>query len=152
MRSRLPRSARAAVLLSAAAAATVAAALIATAGSAQTQPTTLRLVGTAQGNIGFGPDRMPRQGDRIGGGSRITGDDTGVSRTVCTRIARKALCALQIQLSKGKLSAQGLVPDQTDRTPIAITGGTGAYDGAGGTALATQVSDTRTRLDITFSR
>jgi hypothetical protein len=80
------------------------------------------------------------------------GDDTGVSRTVCTVIGRlKALCNIQLQLSKGKLSAQGLVPNTTDNTPLSITGGTGAYNGARGTALSTQVSPTETRLTIMLS-
>jgi hypothetical protein len=69
---------------------------------------------------------------------------------VCTRIGQKALCNLQIQLSKGKLSAQGLVPNVQDRTPIAITGGTGAYDGARGTAIVTQTSKTKNRITITL--
>jgi hypothetical protein len=65
-------------------------------------------------------------------------------------IGQKGLCTIQLQLSKGKLSAQGLVPNQTDHTPIAITGGTGAYEGASGTASATQISATRTRFDVTL--
>jgi hypothetical protein len=150
MRPPSVRRTRVAVVLSVAAAAIVAAAVIASAGSAQGPPKTLQLVGTAQRGIGFAPDHKPHQGDRIGGGSRITGDDTGISRTVCTRIGKKALCTLQVQLSKGKLSAQGLVPDVADHTPIAITGGTGAYAGARGTAVATQVSQTRTRLTVTL--
>jgi hypothetical protein len=150
MRPRLPRSARVALALSVALGAIVTAAVIASAGSAQGSPNTLHLVGTAQKGIGFSPDHKPHQGDRFGGGSRITGDDTGISRTVCTVIGKRALCTLQVQLSTGKLSAQGLVPDRADHTPIAITGGTGAYDGARGTAVATQLSQTKTRLTITL--
>ena len=43
---------------------------------------------------------------------------------------------------------KGLVPQRADDSPIAITGGTGAYDGAGGTAVATQISQTETRFTV----
>jgi hypothetical protein len=107
-------------------------AMIAGAGSAQGPPKTLHLIGTAQNRVGFGPGHEPRQGDRIGGGSKIAGDDTGRSRTVCTIIGKRGLCTLQLLLSEGRLSA-------------------GAYDGASGTAVATQLSQTKTRLTITLS-
>jgi hypothetical protein len=100
-------------------------AVIASAGSAQEYPRTLHLVGTAHKRIGIGPDRKPRHGDRSGGGSKIAGDDTGISRSVCTMIGKRALGAVQLQLSRGKPSAQGLVPQRADDTPLAITGGTG---------------------------
>lgn len=149
IRPRLPRSALVAVALSAVAGTIVTAVVIAGGGPAQgAPPKTLHLVGTAQKAVGFGPERKPRQGDTIGGGSKIAGDDTGFSRTVCTIIAKKALCTIQLKLSGGRLIAQGLVPDRTDRTPIAITGGTAAYNGARGTVFATQVSQTRTRLNV----
>jgi hypothetical protein len=151
MRTLFRRNLRVAVTLSAAVGAILAASVIAGTGSAQSTPRALHLVGTAQQGIGFTPDHNPpHQGDRIGGGAKITGDENGISRTVCTRIGQKALCNLQIQLSKGKLSAQGLVPNVQDRTPIAITGGTGAYDGARGTAIVTQTSKTKNRITITL--
>ena len=144
MRPRLGRRTRVAAALSAVAAAIVVAAVVAGAGSAKGTPTTLHLVGTIQKTIGFAPDHPPRQGDRFGGGSEITGDDTGVQRSVCTII--------QLNLSRGRLSAQGLVPNETDHTPIPISGGTGAYAGARGTAYATQLSATRTRFDVRLVR
>jgi hypothetical protein len=127
-------------------------ALIAASGAAQGTPTTLHLVGTVKKNIGFAPGRPPRQGDRFGGGSTISGDDTGRQRSVCTIIGKRGLCNVQLNLSRGRLSAQGLVPNETDHTPIPITGGTGAYDGARGTAYATQLSPTRTRFDVRLVR
>jgi hypothetical protein len=148
MGTRLAHHPRLSVALGAITAACVAVAVIASAGSAQGQPTTLRLVGTIQKNIGFAPDHPPRQGDRFGGGSELTGDDTGLQRSVCTAIGRRALCNVQLNLSRGRLSAQGLVPSETDHTPIPITGGTGAYAGASGTAFATQLSATRTRFEV----
>ena len=147
MRTLFRRNLRVAVTLSPAAGAVLAGSVIAGTGT----PRALHLVGTARQGIGFIPDhKPPHQGDRIGGGAKITGDEPGISRTVCTRIGQKALCNLQIQLSKGKLSAQGLVPNVQDRTPIAITGGTGAYDGARGTAIVTQTGKTKNRITITL--
>ena len=144
--------ARVAVACAAAAAAIVATAAIASSGSANVAPRTLRLLGTAQKGIGFQPDHKPRQGDRIGGGSRIAGDDTGISRTVCTILGGKGLCTVQLQLSRGDLSAQGLVPNRANHTPLAITGGTGAYNGARGTAIATQITQSKTRFTVTLRR
>jgi hypothetical protein len=148
MRPRLPRRASVVIALSAAAAAIVSAAAIASSGSAQPSPKTLRLVAEAQKGIGFAPERKPRQGDRFGGGAKISGDDTGFSRTVCTVIGKRALCNIQLELSKGQLSVQGLVPQRADRTPMAIVGGTGSHSRARGTAIATQVSETRTRFIV----
>src|ERR671930_138816 len=98
-RPRFPRSAPVAVALSA-----PAAGVIAPAGSAQGPPNTLNLVAKSQRGIGFSPHHRPHQGDRFGFGDKITGDDTGVDRGVCTLFARKALCNIQAHLSKGNLS------------------------------------------------
>jgi hypothetical protein len=134
-----------------AAAALAAAALMASAGSAQAPPTTLHLVGTSQKSAGFAPKRAPRPGDRLGFGDRITGDDTGYDRAVCTIVGRpQILCTIQVQLSKGTLTVQGMLPERANRTPVAITGGTGAYDGARGTALATDHGNGQTDIDITL--
>ena len=148
MRPFLVRRFRIALALGTAAAIAIAGAVIATAGSAKGTPTTLHLVGIIQKNIGFAPVHPPKQGDRFGGGSEITGDDTGLQRSVCTIIGKRGLCSVQLNLSRGRLSAQGLVPNETDHTPIPITGGTGAYAGARGTAYATQLSPTRTRFTV----
>jgi hypothetical protein len=148
MRPHLSRRLGLAIALNAAAAAVIGAAVIASPGSAHGSPTTLRLVAKAQKGVGFAPEGKPRQGDRFGGGAKLRGDDTGFSRTVCTAIAQRALCNIQIVLSKGQLSVQGLVPQRADHTPMAIIGGTGAYSRARGTAVATQLSETRTRFTI----
>ena len=125
------------------------AALMAGAGSAQTPATALHLVGTPQKGVGFMPKGAPRQGDRLGFGDTVTGDDTGHDRGVCTFIKGGLLCTIQVQLSKGTLTAQGIVPERSNKNPIAITGGTGAYDGARGTALVTDGKN-QTTVDITL--
>jgi hypothetical protein len=128
--------------LAAGAAAVATAAVLAASGSAQAPPSSLHLVSKAQKHVGFFPNHALRQGDRLGFGSRISGDDHGFGRAVCTVIGTKGglLCTLQAQLSKGTLTAQGLLPERAHSTPIAITGGTGAYDGARGTLLVTDVN------------
>ena len=134
-----------------AAAALATAALMAGAGSAQTPATTLHFVSTSQKGAGFMPKGAPHLGDRLGFGDRITGDDTGYDRGVCTVVGRpQLLCTIQVQLSKGTLTVQGMLPERADRTPVAITGGTGAYNGARGTALATDHGNGRTDIDITL--
>jgi hypothetical protein len=148
---RFSRRARVAIALSAALAAVITAAVIASSGSAQGSPNTLQLVAKTQKGIGFTPHHRPHQGDRFGFGDKITGDDTGVDRGVCTFIDRKALCTVQAQLSKGNLSVQGLLPmGRANHLPLAITGGTGDYDGATGTATVTQVSQSKTLITVTL--
>ena len=133
------------------AAALATAALMASAGSAQAPPTTLHLVSTSQKNAGFMPKGTPRLGDRLGFGDRISGDDSGYDRAVCTIVGRpQLLCTIQVQLSKGTLTVQGMLPERANKTPVAITGGTGAYDGARGTALVTDHGNSQTDVDITL--
>jgi hypothetical protein len=134
-----------------AAAALAAAALMASAGSAQAPPSTLHFVSTSQKGVGFMPKRAPHQGDRLGFGDKISGDDTGFDRAVCTIVGKpQLLCTIQVQLSKGTLTVQGMLPERANKVPIAITGGTGAYNGARGTALVTDTSPTQTDVEITL--
>jgi hypothetical protein len=136
--------------LAAAAAAIGTVAVLASAGSAQAPPTTLHFVAKSQKAVGFFPNHRPRQGDRFGFGDTISGDDTGLDRGVCTLIGRKPLCTVQVQLSKGTVSVQGFVAQRSHNTPLAITGGTGAYNGARGTALVTDVNSTTTDINVTL--
>lgn len=135
--------------LAAGAAALATAAVLAASGSAQAPAGSLHLVSKPQKRVGFLPRHELRQGDRIGFGSRISGDDTGFGRAVCTAIGQEGmLCTLQAQLSKGTFTAQGLLPERARDTPIAITGGTGAYDGARGTALVTDVDQNTSEFTV----
>jgi hypothetical protein len=59
------------------------------------------------------------------------------------------VCNVQVQLSKGTLSVQGIAPQRANNTPMAITGGTGAYDGARGTALVTDHANS-TEITVTL--
>ena len=134
-----------------AAAALATAALMAGAGAAQTPATALHFVSTSQKGTGFMPKGAPHLGDRLGFGDRISGDDTGYDRGVCTVVGRpQLLCTIQVQLSKGTLTVQGMLPERANKVPVAITGGTGAYNGARGTALVTDTSPTQTDVEITL--
>jgi glutamate 5-kinase len=119
-------------------------ALIATTGLAQAPDrTSLHLVATVQEGVGFQPKHELRRGDQFGFGETITGDDTGIDRGACTVIANtESLCTVGLRLSKGTLSAQSVVSLNSrpgSKTLWAVTGGTGAYDGARGTAVVTDV-------------
>jgi hypothetical protein len=143
---------RTAALLVSAVAATGATALIATSGSAQTPAvTTLHLVSKTQKGVGFEPKHRPRQGDLLGFGDKVTGDDTGVDRGVCVIIGKdEATCTIQMRLSKGTLTAQGTGHERDTNAPFAVTGGTGAYNGARGTALVTDVNSTTATIQVTL--
>ena len=138
------------VALAASVAVLATAAVLAAAGTAQTgQPTTLHLLTQAQKHVGFLPTHRPRPGDRFGVGQRITGDDNGIGRVLCTDFSEGVLpCTMWLHLSKGNLTAQGLLTERDRNTPVAITGGTGAYDGARGTAYVTDISQTSSRVTI----
>ena len=137
--------------LAALVAALVTAALVATTGSAQAPAgTTLHFVAKSQKNVGLFPQGRPHQGDRFGFGDKITGDDTGYDRGACTIVGTTSVCNVQVQLAKGTLSVQGLLPQKAKDTPIAIIGGTGAYDGARGTALVTDVNSSTTDITVTL--
>ena len=125
-------------------------AIQATVGTAAPPPKSLHLVATSTKKGEFFPKGKPHNGDRFGFGDKLSGDDTGVDRGVCTFTGGKTLCNVQAQLSKGTLSLQGFLPDKLNNTPIAVLGGTGDYDGASGTALVTEVNKKTTDINITF--
>jgi hypothetical protein len=145
-----PLSLRSMLALAAIVAAVGAIAVQATAGSAAPVPKSLHLVANSLNKVGFFPKSKPHQGDRFGFGDRLSGDDTGFDRGICTFVGGKSLCDVQAQLSKGTLSLQGFVPQKASNLPIAILGGTGAYDGASGTAVITNVNKSTTDVNITF--
>jgi hypothetical protein len=148
--SNRPLGLRSMLALAAIVAAVGAIAIQATAGSAAPAPKSLHLVATSLKKVGFSPKGKPHQGDRFGFGDKLSGDDTGFDRGVCTFVGGKGLCNIQAQLSKGTLSLQGFLPQRVTNLQIPILGGTGAYDGASGTAVVTQVNKSTTDISITF--
>lgn len=90
-------------------------------------------------------------------------DQVGTTDGVCvlTRLNKdkKSLsqqCVLTFSLPKGQLTAQGVIrfsaANAKDVFPIAITGGTGSYDNAGGEAHVTFLSDTKTKITVDLNR
>jgi hypothetical protein len=148
--SNRPLALRSMLAIVAIVAALAAIAIQAAGGSAQTTGKTLQLVAHTVKKAGFFPKGRPHAGDRFGFGDTISGDDTGLDRGVCTFVGGKSLCNVEAQLSKGSLSLQGFVIGKLSNTPLAVIGGTGAYDGANGTAFVTQVSKSTTNISVTL--
>jgi Allene oxide cyclase barrel like domain len=126
---------------------------------------TLRLVATdTQENfLDFGAPG-PSLGDELVISETLSrrGRDVGTAGVVCTITGAEPpyevltfQCLATLSLRNGQITLQGLIEVQGENDPgpwtVAITGGTGAYRGAGGEAVVRDVSDTRTiyklRLD-----
>jgi hypothetical protein len=112
-----------------------------------TTPTSLHLVARSAKGVGFFPKGRPHQGDRIGFGDKVSGDDTGFDRASCTLVGTSLVCNVVVELSKGTLDVQGIAPQTAKNSPLAIVGGTGIYDGARGTVFATDHKSS-TDLDV----
>ena len=139
--------------IAAAAAAAACAAALAGPGEAQTSGTELHLIATSQKSASFFPKhhRHAVPGDRLGFGDKVAGDDTGITRAVCTIVGGSGgglPCTVWVKLSKGTLALQGMLPEKSNNAPIAVLGGTGAYNGASGTAYATDLGSSKTRIVI----
>ncbi len=94
---------------------------------------------------------------------RRHGREVGVGGGVCT--ATEVVppydiltfhCVATLSLRQGQITLQGLVENQgeDDHSPhtVAITGGTGAFRGAGGEAVIRDVSETRTIYKLRFDK
>jgi hypothetical protein len=60
------------------------------------------------------------------------------------------MCTVVLKLSKGTLNVEGLVPNHSNKTPFAVTGGTGAYNGARGTLVATDTNSSTAIVQVTL--
>jgi hypothetical protein len=105
----------------------------------------------------------PSLGDELVFSERLMrrGREVGVSGVVCT--VTQAVppydvltfhCVGTLSLRKGQITLQGLIEVQGEDDPgpfkVAITGGTGAFRGAGGEAVVRQVSPTRSVYKLRF--
>jgi hypothetical protein len=111
----------------------------------------LTLVQTA----GFNSSGAPPPGfvhaftDKITGDNGITGHDIGL----CTLItSTELLCHSQVVLTTGQLAFQGILHQDDHNTPGTITGCTGAYNGARGTARITDINPTTAKVTINLIR
>ena len=114
----------------------------------QSAPPSVHLVATQTSAVV--PKRL-KPADTLVFAQSVTGDDHGTGATVCTFAGAPGLvCTVQLQLAKGTLSVQGTLPERARNTPLAVTGGTGAYAGARGTALVTDKRAKTTDVAITL--
>ena len=146
------RNSRLGMGLSAGVAAAATAAVLASGGAAQTGGTELNLTATSQKSAEFFPKHKPHPGDQLGFGDKVRGDDTGIDRAVCTLAGGGPggglPCTVWVKLSKGTLQLQGVLPEKSHNAPIAVVGGTGAYNGARGTAFATDHGKGKTTIVV----
>ncbi len=77
------------------------------------------------------------------------GKKVGHVGVVCTFVSFKreeAQCVGTARLRHGQISVQGLVAGEGEVFTLPITGGTGAFDAAGGTLVVRTISDTKELL------
>jgi hypothetical protein len=73
-----------------------------------------------------------------------TAGHAGVVCTVTSVEMAESECVATAWLRDGQITVQGLVAEeQSEELELAITGGTGAYDGAGGTLVSRNISATK---------
>jgi hypothetical protein len=100
-----------------------------------------------------GPKGRPGPGSMIVFSGKETGDDSGRSYVHCTLIdSRHGLCLGRFNLSRGTISVETVVPLEggPKRFSLDITGGTGAYNGARGTATFTDIGKDKTEEIFTL--
>ena len=99
----------------------------------------------------------PSLGDAFIFTSRLTKHGTKVGHTgvVCTftSVAREETqCVGTARFRHGQITIQGLLAGSPNVFTFPITGGTGAYEGAEGTLVVREVSDTKELLTFKLSR
>lgn len=102
-----------------------------------------------------GPGRRPHPGSVIVLRESERGDDRGRAYVQCTLVdAGHALCSGYLTLARGTIALSTVMPfDASSKTShLAITGGTGAYDGARGTVTFTDIGKDRTDERYVFVR
>jgi hypothetical protein len=95
------------------------------------------------------PHHKPRPGDTFGFSERESGGDTGRGWITCTIVGKGgAVCQVVVNLTKGQIAAQfeiSIAVNGPPKTAI-ITGGTGAYNAAGGTVDIKVLSKSKNQL------
>jgi hypothetical protein len=100
------------------------------------------------------PGQAPSPGTRYGSALNVTGDDgsKGTGYVLCTFIAGDArFCDVQLFLSSGQIAFQGIAHGPNVNEPFTVTGGTGAYAVARGSALVNDVDPTSERTPVKFT-
>lgn len=76
---------------------------------------------------------------------------TGVVCTITSVAREESQCVGTAWLRKGQITIQGLVAGEPEVFAFPITGGTGAYEGAEGTLVVKELSDTEELLTFYLS-
>lgn len=100
---------------------------------------------------GFFPHGQPQPGTSYGSVQTVTGDDgsTGTGDVLCTFVTEQArFCDVQLTMSKGLLSLQGIAYEPNVNEPFTVTGGTGAYAVGRGSAIVNDVNETTVRFTV----
>ncbi|MET0523598.1 MAG: hypothetical protein ABWZ91_02285 [Nocardioides sp.] len=71
---------------------------------------------------------------------------TGVVCTITSVEREESQCVGTAAFHKGQITIQGLVAGEPEEFEFPITGGTGAFEGAGGTLVVKELSDTEELL------
>jgi hypothetical protein len=64
---------------------------------------------------------------------------TGVVCTMTSVVREESQCLGTAYLRWGQITVQGLIAGEPDEFELAVTGGTGAFEGAGGTLVVTEL-------------
>jgi len=100
---------------------------------------------------GWFPSANPQPGETLGAQQAVTGDDgsKGTGNIQCTiYTANQELCDVVLRMSTGQIAFQGIVPREIKNTRIIVTGGTGAYAVARGSAVVNDVTETVTSFTV----
>jgi hypothetical protein len=142
---------RSLIVATTAVAAIALAGIIATSGGAKPSPRTRTIHLTLLQIGGYDSPGPPRPGFVHAFTDKVTGDDGSKGHDVglCTLITKtELLCHVQVILNTGQLAFQGILHQHDHNTPGTLLGGTGAYNGARGTAHTTDVNPTTTKVTV----
>lgn len=95
--------------------------------------------GESQGDTFVFTSKLTQRGKTVG--------HTGVVCTITSEVRLENLCIGTARFDDGQLAVQGLFgEDDADEFELAITGGTGDWEGASGTLVVEPLSDTKEKL------
>ena len=123
--------------------------------NAQSQSKVLQVMSKTLLVTGLGPTSTPAPGDHVEFYEQDTGGDTGNDYFDCvvTNSHGETICNAEFVLKHGSISIEGVfnADSTTVNTSAIITGGTGSYNAASGTAVATG-SPTNTHFAFHFAQ
>jgi hypothetical protein len=82
--------------------------------------------------------KLTKHGHKVG--------HTGVVCTITSTAREESQCVGTASLRRGQITIQGLLAGEPEVFDFPITGGTGAYEGAEGTLVVREISDTKELL------